>query len=296
MRLEDLAGRRIGRYEIIGLLGRGGMAAVYRARDTVLQREIALKILYPQHSDDTTLSERFQREAVLAARLDHPGIVAIYDIGSFDGMAYMAMRLVTGRPLAELLREQRTLPPQQLVELVEQVAAALDFAHARGIVHRDIKPGNILLEESEPGSSAHPRAVLTDFGIAKALDTPGLTATGMLLGTPDYMAPEQIAGDRRIDGRADIYALGVLSYRALCGKHPFHGGTSDILLAHLEGLPATLPADVALDPPVWQVLRQAMARDPAARYASAAAFALALREALLAPATQIAPHSPPMAG
>src|SRR6185436_10248722 len=147
MRLEDLQGRRIGRYEIVGLLGRGGMAAVYRAHDTVLRRDVALKVLYPQYIGDRTLIKRFEYEAVLAAGLDHPNIVPIYDVGEADGLVYIAMKLLAGRSLADVLRVQGSLPLAELLPIVEQIASALDYAHAKNIVHRDIKAGNILLEE-----------------------------------------------------------------------------------------------------------------------------------------------------
>ena len=180
MRLEDLAGRRIGRYEVIALLGQGGMAAVYRARDTVLQRDVALKVLYPQFLGDATLVERFRREAVLAARLDHPGIVPIYDIGETDGTAFIAMRLLDGPSLANVLRVRQRLTIDETLALLDQLAAAPDSAHANGVIHRDIKPANIILEglgtlwnRSNPDlleqvrlTFPTMRAILSDFGIA----------------------------------------------------------------------------------------------------------------------------------
>ena len=261
MRLEDMIGRRLGRYEILEVLGRGGMAAVYRARDSVLRRDVALKILYPQFAGDAALVERFQREAVLAAGLDHPNILPIYDVGEADGLVYIAMRLLAGRSFADILRLRGALPPDELLPIVEQIAAALDYAHSRNIVHRDIKPANILIEQAHgagPAASADrlslaphltsdTRAVLTDFGIAKSLDpaATGLTNTGALIGTPEYMAPEQIRGGHAVDRRADVYALGVLAYRALTGRRPFNGSTQEILLGHLQG---ALIDPSALDP------------------------------------------------
>src|SRR5918911_1401040 len=148
MRLEDLIGRRLGRYEIVALIGRGGMAAVYRAHDSALRRDVALKGLYPQYGGDAALVERFQREAVLAANLDHPNILPIYDVGEADGLVYIAMRLLSGRTFADILRMSGSLPPGELLPIVDQIAAALDYAHARQIVHRDIKPANILIEDA----------------------------------------------------------------------------------------------------------------------------------------------------
>jgi serine/threonine-protein kinase len=288
MRLEDLNGRRLGRYEITGLLGRGGMAAVYRAHDTALRRDVALKVLYPQYAGDTALVQRFQREAVLAANLDHPNILPIYDVGEADGLVYIAMRLLSGRSFADILRLRRSLPLAELTPIVEQIASALDYAHARQIVHRDIKPANILIEglgDAESGmggEAAIPHAVLTDFGIAKSLDpmTTGLTVTGVLIGTPEYMAPEQIRGSQTVDARADIYALGVLVYRALTGRRPFEGGTQEILMGHLQGtIPDASSIDPTLPAAVDAVLRQALARAPEQRYRSAGEFARALRSA-----------------
>jgi serine/threonine-protein kinase len=295
MRLEDLIGRRLGRYEIVALIGRGGMAAVYRAHDTALRRDIALKVLYPQYGGDAALVERFQREAVLAANLDHPNILPIYDVGEADGLVYIAMRLLSGRSFADLLRMRGAIPPAELIPIVEQIASALDYAHARQIVHRDIKPANILIEElgvgswglgdSRPNSqlpTPNSQAILTDFGIAKSLDplASGLTVTGVLIGTPEYMAPEQITGGNLVDARADIYALGVLVYRALTGRRPFEGGTQEVLMGHLHGTPADPSSlDPSLPPALDAVLRRALERDPRQRYASAGEFARALRSA-----------------
>ncbi len=211
------------------------MAAVYRAHDTALRRDVALKVLYPQYSGDTNLIDRFQREAVLAASLDHPNIVPIYDVGEADGMVYIAMKLLGGQALADILRQRPVLPLEEVVSIVEQIAAALDYAHARQIVHRDIKAGNILLEDDPLGLHPGPRAILTDFGIAKSLGTSGMTGTGVLIGTPDYMAPEQIRSSQTVDYRADIYALGVLIFRCLTGRLPFEGGTEQVLMGHLYG-------------------------------------------------------------
>ncbi|WP_255604168.1 serine/threonine-protein kinase [Oscillochloris sp. ZM17-4] len=302
--LRTLINQHLGRYTIIELLGRGGMAAVYRATDTVLQRDVALKVLYPQYSDDASLAERFSREAITAAALEHPHIVPVYDVGEHDGMAYIAMKLLSGETLQDHLQREGAISPGELSQILRPVADALDYAHSRGVIHRDIKPGNIFLSQAAAG----PRTVmLTDFGIAKRLDTPGLTTTGALIGTPDYMAPEQIAG-RPVDARTDVYALGMLAYRALTGRRAFEGSTQDVLMGHLYRQPPT-PSSVAPGLPVAldPVLLRAVASDVSARFPSAGAFVQALdaaseatsvgRPPALAPAASIAaPPAPSVNG
>jgi serine/threonine protein kinase len=270
----SLIKQQIGRYHVEALIGRGGMAAVYRARDSRLQRDVALKLLYPQYGDDPLLVERFKREAITAAGLEHPAIVPIYDIGEQDGFVFIAMKLLPGRSLADLLRERATLPLPELLAVLAPLAAALDYAHSRGVVHRDIKPANILLinDEQHGQPTAAPSVMLSDFGIAKVLDAPGMTTTGALIGTPEYMAPEQI-GNRPVDGRSDVYSLGLLAYRALAGRLPFAGSTQEVLMAHLhDQVPPPSSFNPQLTPAVDQVLLRATARDPAARYAAAGAF------------------------
>ncbi|MFV9502964.1 MAG: protein kinase domain-containing protein [Oscillochloridaceae bacterium umkhey_bin13] len=291
--LRSLLNQQLGRYVIKALLGRGGMAAVYRATDTVLQRDVALKILYPQYSDDAALTQRFLREAITAAALEHPAIVPIYDVGEHDGMAFIAMKLLTGQTFYDRLQAAGTITLAELDAVLGPVVAALDYAHEHGIVHRDIKPGNIFLSQEE----GQVRAMLTDFGIAKRLDTPGLTTTGAMLGTPDYMAPEQIAG-RPVDARTDVYALGVVAFRALTGRRAFEGSTQEVLLGHLyQGLPRPSSLNPALHPALDAIILQATAADPAARYPNAGSFLAALRqqnhtEAVTAVAPEILPAVP----
>ncbi len=271
--VRSLIHQRLGRYYIKELLGRGGMAAVYRAADTVLQRDVALKILYPHYSDDPAVVERFKREAVTAASLTHPHIVAVYDVGEQEGMVFIAMQLLTGRTLQDWLQESGTMSLDALLDVLAPVAEALDYAHARGVIHRDVKPGNIFLSDAAEG----PRVLLTDFGIAKQLAAPGLTTTGALIGTPDYMAPEQIAGGP-VGPPSDVYALGMLVYRALTGRRAFDGSAQDVLLGHLYGQ-LTPPSQLnpALPPGLDAVLARATARDPNDRYQSAGAFVRDLR-------------------
>lgn len=278
MRLEGLIGERLGRYQIEALIGRGGMAAVYRAFDPALQRRVALKVLYPQFLADAELVERFRREAITSASLDHPNIAPIYDVGEVDGLVYLAMKLLPGPSLAALLLQDGPMAPARVVTLAEELAAALDEAHSHGIIHRDIKPGNVIFD-------ARGHAVLTDFGIAKSLEASSLTESSIIVGTPDYIAPEQIdsrlAPDGKIDGRADIYSLGALLYRALTGKRPHEGSQQSVLLAHLQD-PAPRPSTIlpTLPTAVDDVLERAMAKRPTERYTSASELTHELRDAL----------------
>ncbi len=208
MRLNDLINKELGRYRVEALIGRGGMAAVYRAFDTRLQRHVALKVLYPQYLADDDIVERFRREAITAAQLDHPHIAPIYDVGDAEGLFFLTMKLLPGPSLAELLQREQRLPADRVVRLASELADALDADHQRGIIHRDIKPGNVLFDERD-------KALLTDFGIAKSLDAPALTESSVIVGTPDYIAPEQIdprlAPYGKLDHRADLYSLSIRS-------------------------------------------------------------------------------------
>ncbi|HEY1012581.1 MAG TPA: serine/threonine-protein kinase, partial [Herpetosiphonaceae bacterium] len=288
MRLESLIGTQLGRYAVTKLLGRGGMAAVFQADDSVLRRAVALKILYSQFLSDASLVERFRSEAIIAARLEHPNIVPIYDVGEAEGLVYIAMKLLPGRSLQdELQMEHAPLSTERVIELVTQLGAALDYAHARGVVHRDIKPGNVMVLDSG-------QVVLNDFGIAKSLDAPGMTGTGVLIGTPDYMAPEQINPKQGpLDGRADIYSLGVMTYRMLTGERPFDGSTTEVMMAHLsQEPPAASARNPRLSPALDAVLGRAMAKRPEDRYQSAGGFARALGEAAGA-STAVGEATPP---
>src|SRR5438046_5210223 len=219
---KSLAGRLIqalgSSYTVEGELGRGGMGVVYQARDERLKRQVAIKVLPPELAFREEIRIRFLREAETAARLSHPHIVPIHSVGEGpDGLVYFVMAYVDGESLAARLKRRGRLPAEEARRVMIETADALGAAHAVGIIHRDVKPDNILLEGSRG------RVVVTDFGIAKALSsTTGsatLTATGVAIGTPHYMSPEQAAGDREIDGRSDLYSLGVVGYQMLAGGH-----------------------------------------------------------------------------
>src|SRR5215218_6834179 len=274
-------GTIFGRYRIEGVAGTGGMGVVYRATDTETGQPAALKVVSSVRTPDDENRERLLREAQLVARIDHPGVVPVYEAGEHDGHFYLAMLWVDGSDLEQLLTDLGPLPVERAVEVIGHVADALDAAHERGFVHRDVKPANVMVADSG-------QVYLTDFGLTKVLDaSTGLTHTGQLLGTVDYVAPEQIEG-RPVDGRADVYSLGGLAYRAITGSVPFDrpGGVAR-LWAHLNvpapSLRAKRPdAPRALD----AAIRKALAKSPEERFATAGAFALAAREALgeLAPA------------
>src|SRR4051794_15262989 len=197
--MDTLLGQRLGKYQIESLIGRGGMASVYRAHDTVLNRSVAIKVLNPSLSIDPRAVERFRREAVTSANLEHPSIVRVFDVQQAAGTHYIAMRYVQGTTLREILRDNGPLPMDAIVNIVKPVASALHYAHQHGIIHRDVKPGNILVE---PDGTV----LLTDFGIARAADAQSaLTATGQVMGTADYLAPEQISG-KPATTSSDVYS------------------------------------------------------------------------------------------
>ncbi|HXF61806.1 MAG TPA: serine/threonine-protein kinase, partial [Caldilineaceae bacterium] len=272
----DLSGRTIGQYRVEARLGGGAMAAVYRAYDQILERPVAIKLLLP--GADAVMRERFRREARTVSTLDHPHIVRTIQVGQAgpDGLIYIAMELVEGVSLADLLEQHGTLSPRDACLALEPIARALAYAHQQGVVHRDVKPSNILLQRAAPDTpnavqlSILPEPViplLSDFGIARALDAPELTSAGRTIGTPAFMAPEQCAGLADIDGRADIYSLGAVLYRCLVGRPPYSGTTTQILHAHVYD-PLLLPEDLArtLPPPVLELLTRSMMKEPAQRY------------------------------
>ena len=262
-------------YELESEVGRGGMGIVYCARDRRLKREIAIKVLPPELSFRADIRQRFLREAETAAQLNHPNIVPIYTVEEKDNLVYFVMAYIKGDNLGQRLQQHGPIAPVEVRRILREVADALAYAHNRNVIHRDIKPDNIIIDE-ETG-----RAMVTDFGIARALTDSGdsrLTATGMAIGTPAYMSPEQSAGDSAIDGRSDLYSLGVVGYQMLCGQPPFvANNTPSMLVKHLSERP--IPVDERwpdLPQDLSRAVMMCLEKDPADRFPNAAAFAVAL--------------------
>jgi serine/threonine protein kinase len=260
-------------YELEEEIGRGGMSVVYRARDRRLNRVVAIKVLPPELAYDPAIRTRFTREAQTSARLAHPHIVPIYDVGDRDGIAYFVMAFVAGGNLATHLAREPHRSADEVRRILCEVSDALAYAHLRGVIHRDIKPDNILLDE-ESG-----RAMVTDFGIARAIEAgTRLTVTGNAVGTPTYMSPEQAVGDKEIDGRSDIYSLGVVAYQMLTGRVPFTAGNSMALLLKHVSETARPIAELRPDAPraLREAVERAMTKSPEDRWPTAAS----LRDAL----------------
>jgi len=270
--LERLGSALAGRYAVERELGRGGMATVYLADDLKHRRKVAIKVLRPELGS-LLGPERFTREIRVAAGLTHPHILPLHDSGEADGLLFYVMPYVRGESLRQRLSRETQLSIDEAIGIVRQVASALDHAHARGLIHRDIKPENILLHEGQ--------AMVTDFGIALAAGAaPGerLTATGLMVGTPEYMSPEQAAGERALDPRSDVYSLGCVLYEMLAGEPPYTGPTAQAVIAKrfTDPVPAIRRVRPMVPPAVEQALMKALARIPADRFASAAALADAL--------------------
>src|SRR3954469_3892562 len=255
---------------IRGVAGRGGMGVVYRAVHLALKRQVALKLIGPEHSGSAEFRERFQRECETAASILHPRVVPIYHAGEEHGLLYVTMRYVEGSDLYRLLQRGR-LEPAHAAKLIGQVAEALDAAHQRGVVHRDVNPANILLETD--GS-----ALLTDFGLTKQASDRALTKDGTFVGTLDYAAPEQFRGDP-VDARTDVYALGGVLYHALTGRVPYpRESDAAKMYAHLEMPPPSVTVLVEEVPEaLGHVVQRAMAKDPADRFQSGGEMAAALQ-------------------
>jgi Protein kinase domain len=292
---DDNLGSRLGRalepaYEIEGELGRGGMAIVYRARDARLKRSVAIKLLPPELAFRGDVRSRFLREAETAARLNHPNIVPIYTVDERDGLVYFVMALVRGGSIGDRLKTGNMFSPDETRRIMREVADALAYAHRAGVVHRDIKPDNVLLD-ADSG-----RAMVTDFGIARAAsedtDASRLTATGAVIGTPAYMSPEQCAGDVDIDGRSDLYSLGTVAYQMLTGQPPFIGGNApSIMMKHVTERPLSVRTRQPSVPrDLETIVMRLLEKDSARRFSSGQDLVAVLDGAAVAP---LAPESQP---
>ncbi len=274
-------------YEVDTEIGRGGMGVVYRAKDRRLKRVVAIKVLPPELAFRSEIKTRFLREAETAAQLNHPNIVDIYAVDEAEGIVYFAMAYITGDNLAKRLHDQGPMSVDETRRVLRDVADALAYAHERGVVHRDIKPDNILLD-AQSG-----RPMVTDFGIARAV-TEGdsrLTATGIAIGTPTYMSPEQAAGERTIDGRSDLYSLGVLGYQMLTGEPPFTANsTPAILVKHISEQPIPVEQRRSDVPPdLARVIMTLLEKEPANRFPSANAVVVALDTGKMPPRPEFVP-------
>ena len=289
MNADDLCGTVLGTCTLQKVIGRGGMGAVYLAQQSRPRRQVAVKVLFPittlQPHQQKAFLERFRRETDAAASLEHPNITPVHEYGERDGLAYLVMAYIGGGTLRDELESQGKLPLTRIVSYLEQMAAALDFAHERKVVHRDIKPANILM-------TLEKRLLLTDFGLVKIMidgqDQSPLSEVGMPMGTPDYMAPEQVIG-AEVDARADIYSLGVLLYHMVTGAPPFQGATPmKVALQHVH-MPPPLPrlSRPDLPPAAEQVILRALTKRPADRYSSARDLATTFRLALEAAGVQV---------
>jgi serine/threonine protein kinase len=281
----------LGKYQIRGTLGRGAMGTVYDGWDPVIGRRVAIKTVRMADHDDAEAQEgldRFKNEAQAAGRLSHPNIVAVYDYGEADETAFIVMEFIEGHSLKERLDTREPVPLAETVRIMQQVLAALQFSHDKGVIHRDVKPGNVML-------TIDGQVKLADFGIAR-IESSAMTQVGTMIGTPAYMSPEQLLAEA-VDARSDIYSSGVLLYQLLTGERPFECGLPAIMHKALNTTPKR-PSEVSVTaaPSMDPVVAQAMARRPDDRYPNAAAFALALRDAFAAPQSGLASSGLPSLG
>ncbi|MBX3063222.1 MAG: protein kinase [Anaerolineae bacterium] len=286
--MADLTGRRLGNYELLGLLGKGGMAAVYRARQTNMKRDVAVKVIESDLAQTEEFSRRFEREVETIASFSHPHILKVFDFGRDEGLVYLVMELLPGGSLAEKIRSG-PMPLPQVMELLDQIAAALDYAHNRGVVHRDMKPQNVMLDEAG-------NAFLTDFGIAKVMSSGTATLStvaGTIMGTPAYMSPEQWK-TQPVDARTDIYALGIILYEMLTGELPFKADTAfGLMHKHVNEEPPMRTMEKRFAPGIERVIQRALAKNPDDRYGSAGQLARDFRAAVDRHALTVSPFLDP---
>lgn len=296
MQQDDLIGTTLGNFRVLAPLGQGGMARVYKAYQESLDREVAVKVLPPWYASDRSFVERFKLEARLVARLSHPNIVTVHDASEQNGHLYIVMQLVDGGTLKhrldQLLSQHMTMTLEDALPVFIQLAGALTYAHEQGIIHRDIKPVNVLMDRSG-------RPILSDFGIAKVLASTkdNLTRPGAGVGTPEYMSPEQCQGSQ-VDGRADIYALGVMLFEALTGCTPFQGDNYPALAySHIYAMPPRpTTMNPTLSPAIERVIMTALMKNPQQRYQQASDMAEALKRAVAQSTTHGSTASPHASG
>ncbi len=276
---DPYIGHQFGDYVIQTLLGKGGMACVYRALDPNLNRTAAIKVIDPGVASDPEYTRRFRREAQAVAKLSHPNIVSIYQFGVADGIPYMAMAFIDGVDMEWLIqdyrRENRLMSYDSLLRVIGQIASALDYAHSQGVIHRDVKPSNIMV-------TAEGRAYLTDFGLVRDLAIPTL---GEIFGSPKYISPEQAINSARAVPQSDLYSLGVMIYEIVAGRLPFENeNPNELAMMHIEQAPPSPRRfNPALSPAIETVVLRALAKDPSARYESGTALFGALRQAVKLP-------------
>ena len=278
--MERLVGQTLSRYKITDLLGEGGMGAVFKARDVTLQRDVAIKIMHPHMASQPNFRARFLQEARTAARLDHPGIVQVYDFGQEHSLLFIVMNFIRGTNLRQMLEDLRAqgkwIPLNEAAQVIRQVSLAMHYAHLQGVLHRDLKPSNIMIEP-DPANGLAYRPVLTDLGLARLMEGQRITRAGTSMGTPTYMSPEQAMGEET-DARSDVYALGIMLYELCVGRPPFPIKTlSEAIRYHTKETPPR-PREIRADLPanLEQVILKAIAKDPAQRWPNAEAFAQAL--------------------
>src|SRR5215472_7607054 len=254
------------RFEILQLLGQGGMGAVYKARDIELDRLVALKLIRPDLASHPEILRRFKQELILAREVTHRNVIRIFDLGQAQGIKFITMEYVEGRDLRGLIHEKGKMTPEEAVPIVKQIAAALEAAHHAGVVHRDLKPQNILVDKDG-------RVYVMDFGIARSLETPGMTQTGALMGTPDYISPEQAKGEK-VDARSDLFALGIIFYELLTGNSPFRAETAMATMFKRTNERATPLAQLNLGVPghLSDIVSKCLEINPEQRYQSARAI------------------------